>query len=513
MHKVIQFLIRSTSFLGKELATIFRQPRLITSLVIGPFLIMLIFGLGFQDQTRTLRTTFVIESESPFTKQIEDVAARMSSPILFQGIEHDKDVALAKLPLKMTDLVIVVPDNPEETIKNNQQAQFMIYHNEVDPFQTAYIQFIGSSISDLFNRELLQSITSQGQEKSKSIQTNLDTAVSDAKALREALEANNLTTASSKKEELGSNLNIIRLAIGSTLAVISDLENNSTGQSEVGSESNRLLQALEQINQTSNVINNLPLEADDTNLVDQADEVKNVELQLTSLKSNLTEFQSLSPEIIVSPFTSKTVSLTEVQFTPIGFLTPAVIALLLQHISITFAALSIVRERKSGIMELFRVAPLTAFETLVSKFISYLVFNMLLVGIITGLVFGFLGLPMLGTWQDYSFAVFILLFTSLSMGFLVSLISNTDTQAAQFSMLLLLASIFFSGFFLDLRLMWRPMSFIPWMLPATYGIRMFQDIMLRGYAIPLRVLQGLIVMGSVLFLLDWILLRKKMETT
>jgi ABC-2 type transport system permease protein len=118
---------------------------------------------------------------------------------------------------------------------------------------------------------------------------------------------------------------------------------------------------------------------------------------------------------------------------------------------------------------------------------------------------------MFGSWTNYAIAVIVLLFTSLGVGFLISLISETDTQAVQYSMLLLLASIFFSGFFLDLRLMWRPMKVLAWSLPATYGIRTLQDIMLRGASIPPLIIEGLAAIGVGLFLVDWLLLRRRME--
>jgi ABC-2 type transport system permease protein len=200
-----------------------------------------------------------------------------------------------------------------------------------------------------------------------------------------------------------------------------------------------------------------------------------------------------------------------VQFTPTGFFAPAVIVLLLQHLSVTFASLSIVRERRSGIMELFRAAPITALETLLGKFLSYLLFEAVLAAIITGLAVWVLKIPMLGQWPDYVAALVILIFTSLALGFLISLISQTDTQAVQYSMLVLLASIFFSGFFLDLRLMWEPIRVVAWSLPATYGIRMLHDIMLRGGLSPAIIFLGISAIGIALFLLDWRLLRHHME--
>jgi ABC-2 type transport system permease protein len=183
----------------------------------------------------------------------------------------------------------------------------------------------------------------------------------------------------------------------------------------------------------------------------------------------------------------------------------------MQHLSITFASLSIVRERRSGIMELFRVSPITAFEILLGKFLTYLVFELILAAIISGLIVRGLGIPMFGNWWHYALAVFIVLFTSLGLGFLISLISKTDTQAVQYSMLLLLASIFFSGFLLDLRLMWKPVTVVAWSLPATYGIRMLQDIMLHGAPIPLMIFGGIALIGIALFVIDWLILRKSIE--
>jgi ABC-2 type transport system permease protein len=97
------------------------------------------------------------------------------------------------------------------------------------------------------------------------------------------------------------------------------------------------------------------------------------------------------------------------------------------------------------------------------------------------------------------------------LGFLISLISQTDTQAVQYSMLVLLASIFFSGFFLDLRLMWEPIRVVAWSIPATYGIRMLHDIMLRGELSPASIFLGISAIGIGLFLIDWLLLRRQME--
>jgi ABC-2 type transport system permease protein len=246
--------------------------------------------------------------------------------------------------------------------------------------------------------------------------------------------------------------------------------------------------------------------------VQPAAQAAELEQDLTTMDGKLATFRSMTPGVMVSPFSSKITGLFGGILSVTAFFVPAVIVLLLQHVSITFASLSIVRETRSGIMELFRVAPISAFETLLGKYISYMFFEIILGGVITALAVWLLKVPISGPLTDYVLAVVVLIFTSLGVGFLISLISQTDTQAVQYSMLLLLASVFFSGFFMDLRLMREPINLLAWSLPATYGIRMLQDVMLRGTTVPLQVLLGLAGIGLGLFLLNWILLRKKMES-
>ena len=75
----------------------------------------------------------------------------------------------------------------------------------------------------------------------------------------------------------------------------------------------------------------------------------------------------------------------------------------------------------------------------------------------------------------------------------------------------LLGSVFFSGFFLDLRNLLQPVRIVSWMLPATYGIRLLQDIMLRGASANPILLVGLVGLGVAFFLITLLLLRRQMR--
>jgi ABC-2 type transport system permease protein len=115
---------------------------------------------------------------------------------------------------------------------------------------------------------------------------------------------------------------------------------------------------------------------------------------------------------------------------------------------------------------------------------------------------------MLGSWWYYALVVGVLLFTSLGIGFVISLLSETSSQAVQLTMIILLASVFFSGFLLRLDLIWQPVRILSWMLPTTYGIVMLQDVFLRGIPPSPLLLAGLAGIGIGLFIIAWLLLRR-----
>src|SRR5689334_9477820 len=117
-RRLLKFLIRSSSFMSKELTEILRQPKLILTLVLGPFLLMFLFGLGYPNQNRSLRTTFVAEDPSSLQGDMTVFTQSLSPSIVSGNVENNKELALAKLALNQTDLVIVIPKDPFGTVKS-----------------------------------------------------------------------------------------------------------------------------------------------------------------------------------------------------------------------------------------------------------------------------------------------------------------------------------------------------------------------------------------------------------
>jgi len=495
MNSILQFFIRIFAFVRKEIISILRQPRLVFSLILGPFLILLLFGIGYRDTPRVLRTLFVVAEGSPMRPVVEEYANRLGQQIASQGIIADAAEADRRLRAREVDLVVVVPTNPSAAVRNNEQAVFNLYHYEIDPYERTYIEILGRNYIDEINRIVLLTAADQGKVEARTIQGQISSAREAAAEFRVALEAGNEADARTAGEQLNEDLSLLALATGAGLALLSGVD-ETTGVETIEAR----MQA------TQEMAGALSSAA----AAEQTQTVAAIEQELAEMDNLLTEYESLNSEVLISPFRAETLSITDTSLTPTDFFVPAVIALLLQHIAVTLAGLSIVRERRDGPMELFRASPISAFQLLVGKFLSFLILTLLLGATLTALVVFALGVPMLGDWGSYALVVVGLLCASLSLGFFVSLSAQTDSQAIQTSMVILLASIFFSGFFLALYRLWEPVQVVSWALPVTYGIELLQSVMLRGQIPSAFLITALFAYAFALFLIDWWRLRRIM---
>ncbi len=250
--------------------------------------------------------------------------------------------------------------------------------------------------------------------------------------------------------------------------------------------------------------------AEESSLSEGEAKAAELESSLDELDGMLTTFQGMDTAVLVAPFRSESLSVTNVALEPMHFYVPAVIALLLQHLAITLSGLSIIREKIGGSMELFRAAPVTAFELMFGKTVSYLLLIGVLSAVLTALIILGLRVPQLGTWASYALVILALLLASLGIGFNISITARSDSQAIQLAMLTLLASIFFSGFFLPLYRLSPPVNIVSWLLPSTYGTIMLKDVMLRGQAPSIVLMLMLFAFALALFLLGWIRLKLQM---
>ncbi|MEA2546297.1 MAG: type transport system permease protein [Chloroflexota bacterium] len=219
----------------------------------------------------------------------------------------------------------------------------------------------------------------------------------------------------------------------------------------------------------------------------------------------------IPPDVVAAPAEATVDNIAQSTPTVVQFFGPAVLALILQHMSVTLIALSLVRERRSGVFELFRISPITTAELVTGKLIAFGLFSGAIALLTVALlVIGF-GVPMLGDPGWVALVVLLLIMASLGLGLLIAAVSDSEPQAVQLSLLLLLASVFFSGFVLAINEFSEPVRSLIYALPVSNGIRLIDDFLFRGGTVVVWQIWLLAGLGVAYIAGAWVLLRRVMS--
>mgnify|MGYP000294407368 CR=1 FL=1 len=277
--------IQILAFVRKEIVSVIRQPRLLLVLVVGPFLLLLLFGAGYDQRSTVLRTVFIGPEDSVYETATDRFTEDLERYVVNEGFSPDLINAERRLATGEIDLIVVFPSDPAKTVLEGEQAVITVLHNKLDPIQQT------------------------------AVEVSAQVAVQELNSM------------------------VLEQAVGDVQA---EVETNEAGISDAA----RIVRRLEQIDEVE---------------VEDSDAVAGDVEELGELVTDL------DPAVIVRPFRSDTENLLRERVTPNDFFAPAAIALLLQHMALTFAALGLVRDRGLGLFELFRVGPVGASSILIGK--------------------------------------------------------------------------------------------------------------------------------------------------
>ncbi|HMA35611.1 MAG TPA: hypothetical protein VKY74_14190, partial [Chloroflexia bacterium] len=173
-------LIRISGFVGKEVREIVRQPRLLLSLLLGPFLILLIFGAGYLGTPAELKAIIVIPNDPAFAAQKDTIRAQFGKGIGVVDVTPDLNGALQRLRNQEIDVVIQVPGDAAKQIGSGAQAIVPVYYNEIDPVNESRIVVGTLNYTNELNKETVANAFKQGQQQSGSVKdalARIDTAL------------------------------------------------------------------------------------------------------------------------------------------------------------------------------------------------------------------------------------------------------------------------------------------------------------------------------------------------
>jgi len=386
---------RLLSFVGREVIETARRPGALLSLVLGPFLILALFGAGYSGFKRPLQTLLVIPPESGLPTDPATYEQIGAAGIEVVGIVEDRAEAEDELRGQRVDVVVIAPADLQERFRKGEQSVLGVEIDAVDPVEANYANFLAGTLADEVNQELIRRVVEEGE----------------AQAAAEGFPGAN----------------------------------------------------------------------------------------------------RIPPDVVSEPTRAEVTNLASVQPNVVSYFGPAVLALILQHMAVTLIALSVVRERTTGIIDLFRISPTSAWEVVVGKVAGFFVLCAAIAAVTVGLLVAVLGVPLLGDPALLAGVMALLIVASLGLGLLISIVSDSERQAVQLSLLVLLGSVFFSGFVLPIEEFSQPVRSMAYAIPVTHGIRLMQDFMLRGWTDAVWEIYVLAAIALVLLVACWLLLRRSMS--
>jgi ABC-2 type transport system permease protein len=181
---------------------------------------------------------------------------------------------------------------------------------------------------------------------------------------------------------------------------------------------------------------------------------------------------------------------------------PGVMAMVLMLVCTMMTAITVVREKELGTMEILLVSPMQPLKIIVAKAVPYLLLSMVNVASILLLSVFVLDVPINGSLLLLIFESILFTLTCLAFGLLIS--SSTDSQqTAMFISLtgMFLPTIMLSGFMFPIENMPLPLRIISNVVPAKWYYLIVKDVMIKGVGFAEIWKETLILTGMMLFLL------------
>lgn len=159
---------------------------------------------------------------------------------------------------------------------------------------------------------------------------------------------------------------------------------------------------------------------------------------------------------------------------------PGLTAIILTMTLILFTSVALVRERERGNLELLITTPIQPLELMMGKLVPYILVGLIQITIILGLGRVVFDVVFQGEMLSLMIITLAFIAASLTLGLLFSTLAETQMQAMQMTIFILMPSILLSGFMFPYEAMPIAAQYIAEILPATHFIRLIRGVYLRG---------------------------------
>jgi ABC-2 type transport system permease protein len=488
LQRLLHVLAPADVFLGE----LFRQPWLLFIVILGPFLILLAYGLGARITRDFPRTIVVQPAAASGLTPLQLDPTELSAHLQVVDVTSDRTAALARLGRGEAELMLELPADPQAALARGEQARIRLATNEINPVANAFTTLYVESQIAALNRQVIARTAAQAQAAARSTQ-------GDVERLSRALDGFDGASVADQRQRLAETAQLLTRA-DATLAQLEDAARaasnlfggaTATALAELRAQRERVTRLQADVRALEVQLGQLPSEA----------EMARLRQNVRVLQTNLTALLAAPPEVLAAPFGGSVENVAPYQPTGATYFVPGILALALQHLALTLAAVSMARDRRLGILDLYRLSPAAPAEILSGKYLGLGLLVGAVAAAVVALVLGALAMPLLAGLGWLAATLLAFIFAALGLGFLIGLVTRNEDAAIQVAMLVLIASVAFGGLLAPPENLALPLRLLAQILPVTQGTILLQAAFFRGYLLdPLAptLLVGLLVVAVLL---------------
>ena len=191
---------------------------------------------------------------------------------------------------------------------------------------------------------------------------------------------------------------------------------------------------------------------------------------------------------------------------------PGVMAMVLLLVCTMMTAITIVKEKEMGTMEIMLVSPMRPQMIVLAKAVPYLLLSTINISSILLLSRFVLEVPINGSLFLLVFESILFTLVSLSLGLLISSRAESQQSAMFISLIgMFLPTIMLSGFMFPVENMPIPLRIVSNIVPAKWYYMIVKSVMIKGVGLQVIWKETLILTGMMLFFLTLAIKRFKIR--
>ena len=191
---------------------------------------------------------------------------------------------------------------------------------------------------------------------------------------------------------------------------------------------------------------------------------------------------------------------------------PGVMAMVLLLVCTMMTAITIVKEKEMGTMEIMLVSPMRPQVVVLAKAVPYLLLSMINITTILLLSVFVLEVPINGSIPLLAFESILFTLVSLSLGLLISAGVDSQQSAMFISLIaLFLPTVMLSGFMFPIENMPLPLRTVSNIVPTKWYYTIVKSVMIKGLGLKAIWKETLVLTGMMLFFLTMAIKKFKIR--